>query len=94
MKLTLRPPYVYDIKGKKYLDTFAILVTSICGHDRPEVRKAVYEQMKKLEFFPNYVDSFTLPLIKLAKKLEEIPPIELISSLPCCTFTNDFLFQK
>lgn len=69
--------YIYDVEGKKYLDTFATLVTSICGHDRPEVREAVYEQMKKLEFFPNYVDSFTLPLIKLAKKLEEITPGDL-----------------
>ncbi|MBU0478504.1 aspartate aminotransferase family protein [bacterium] len=69
--------YVYDIEGRKYLDTFATLLTTICGHNRPEVRQAVTEQMKKLEFFPNYVDSFTLPLIKLAKKLAEITPGDL-----------------
>ncbi|MFH1615593.1 MAG: aspartate aminotransferase family protein [Planctomycetota bacterium] len=69
--------YVYDIQGKKYIDTFASLLTTICGHHRPEIKKAVVEQMDKLEFWPNYFDQFTLPLIELAKKLEEIMPGDL-----------------
>lgn len=69
--------YVYDINGKKYLDTFASLLTTICGHHRPEIKKAVLEQMDHLEFFPNYVDTFTIPLIKLAKKLSEVMPGDL-----------------
>jgi len=72
--------YVYDIEGKRYLDTFATLLTTICGHNRPEILEAVSEQMKKLEFFPNYVDAFTVPLIKLAKKLAEITPGDLAVS--------------
>ena len=66
--------YVYDIEGNRYLDTFASLLTTICGHHRPEIKKAVLEQMDQLEFFPNYVDTFTLPLIELARKLAEIMP--------------------
>lgn len=66
--------YVYDIEGNRYLDTFASLLTTICGHRRPEIKKAVLEQMDQLEFFPNYVDTFTLPLIELARKLAEIMP--------------------
>ena len=69
--------YIYDIEGNKYLDTFASLLTTICGHGREEVANAAYEQMKQLEFFPNFADTFTLPLIKLAKKLKEITPGEL-----------------
>jgi adenosylmethionine-8-amino-7-oxononanoate aminotransferase len=69
--------YVYDIEGKRYLDTFASLLTTICGHHRPEIKAAVLEQMDQLEFFPNYVDAFTVPLIQLAKKLEEIMPGDL-----------------
>ncbi len=69
--------YVYDIEGNCYLDTFASLLTTICGHNRSEIAKVVQEQMKQLEFFPNYVDTFTVPLIKLAKKLAEITPGDL-----------------
>ena len=69
--------YVYDIDGNRYLDTFASLLTTICGHHRPEIKAAVLEQMDHLEFFPNYVDTFTIPLIRLARKLAEIMPGEL-----------------
>jgi adenosylmethionine-8-amino-7-oxononanoate aminotransferase len=69
--------YVYDIEGNRYLDTFASLLTTICGHHRPEIKAAVLEQMDHLEFFPNYVDTFTVPLIELARKLAEIMPGDL-----------------
>ncbi|MGQ9554098.1 MAG: aminotransferase family protein [Anaerolineae bacterium] len=69
--------YVYDIDGNRYLDTFASLLTTICGHGRPEVGKAVQEQMSQLEFFPNYVDGFTIPAVQLAKKLAELAPGDL-----------------
>jgi len=69
--------YVYDIDGKKYFDSFATLLTTVCGHNRPEVTQAVKQQMELLEFFPNYVDAFTVPLIKLAEKLAGLMPGEL-----------------
>ena len=69
--------YVYDLDGKKYFDSFATLLTTICGHNRPEVTEAVKKQMELLEFFPNYVDAFTVPLIELAKKLAGLMPGEL-----------------
>jgi adenosylmethionine-8-amino-7-oxononanoate aminotransferase len=69
--------YVYDMDGKKYFDSFATLLTTVCGHNRPEVTKAVKEQMETLEFFPNYVDTFTVPLIKLAEKLAGLMPGDL-----------------
>jgi adenosylmethionine-8-amino-7-oxononanoate aminotransferase len=69
--------YVWDIDGHKYFDSFATLLTTLCGHVRPEVTAAVTEQMQRLEFFPNYVDAFTVPLIELARKLEELMPGDL-----------------
>ncbi len=69
--------YVYDINGRKYLDTFSSLITSICGHNRPEIKEAVIAQLDKIAFFPNYHDSFSVPLIQLAKKLSEIMPGDL-----------------
>jgi putrescine---pyruvate transaminase len=69
--------YVYDMDGKKYFDSFATLLTTTCGHNRPEVTRAVKEQMETLEFFPNYVDAFTVPLIELARKIAELAPGDL-----------------
>ncbi len=66
--------YVYDMDGKRYFDSFATLLTTVCGHNRPEVTEAVRRQMELLEFFPNYVDSFTVPLVELAEKLAVIMP--------------------
>ena len=76
--------YVYDIHGNKYLDTFGSLLTNICGHHSQEIKRAVMDQMNYLEFFPNYQDSFTVPLIKIAEKLAEIMPGDLDVSF----FTN------
>ena len=72
--------YVYDIHGNRYFDSFATLLTTVCGHCRDEVTRVVAEQMSRLEFFPNYVDAFTVPLIELARKLEQITPGELAVS--------------
>jgi len=69
--------YIEDIDGNRYLDSFASLLTTITGHSRIEIADAVYQQMKSLEFFPNYIDAFTIPAIKLAKKLSEIMPGDL-----------------
>ena len=69
--------YLYDIEGRRYLDTFASLLTTICGHHRPEVAAAIAAQLENLEFFPNYVDTFTVPLIQLARKVAEIMPGDL-----------------
>jgi len=69
--------YVYDVRGRRYFDSFATLLTTVCGHCRPEVTRAVTEQMNRLEFFPNYVDTFTVPLIALARKLAQIAPGDL-----------------
>lgn len=77
--------YLIDVNGKRYLDTFASLLTTICGHHRPEVAQAVQQQMEQLEFFPNYHDCCTVPVIKLAEKLAQIAP----GNLSVSYFVND-----
>ena len=72
--------YVYDLDGKKYFDSFATLLTTVCGHTRPEVTEAVHQQMETLEFFPNYGDAFTVPLVELARKLAQLMPGDLAVS--------------
>lgn len=69
--------YLFDAQGNKYLDTFASLLTTICGHHNTDIGNAVRAQLDELEFFPNYEDTFTVPVIKLAKKLSQIAPGDL-----------------
>ena len=69
--------FIWDVDGNRYFDSFATLLTTVCGHVRPEVTQAVKEQMELLEFFPNYVDAFTVPLIELARKLDDLMPGDL-----------------
>jgi adenosylmethionine-8-amino-7-oxononanoate aminotransferase len=72
--------YVYDLDGNKYFDSFATLLTTVCGHTRPEVTEVVHRQMQTLEFFPNYGDAFTVPLVELARKVADLMPGDLAVS--------------
>jgi putrescine aminotransferase len=72
--------YVYDVDGKRYFDSFATLLTTVCGHHRPEITAAVQRQMDLLEFFPNYEDAFTVPMVELARKLAQLLPGDLAVS--------------
>ena len=69
--------WLYDIHGRKILDTFSSLITTAVGHGRIEIGEAMLEQVKSLEFFPIYHDGFTVPQIKLAEKLAELAPGDL-----------------
>lgn len=66
--------YIYDIEGNKYLDTFGSLLTTICGHNNMYIIDAIYDQIKILDFFPNFGDHYCLPMVELSKKLEKITP--------------------
>ena len=77
--------YVYDSEGNRYLDTFASLLTTLCGHGRPEVIKAVNDQMEKLAFFPSGYDCIMEPTVRLAEKLADITPGDLSVTF----FVND-----
>jgi putrescine aminotransferase len=69
--------YIYDADGRRYLDTFASLLTTIVGHHRPEVHQAMLEQMRQIEFYPIYHDCLTPVVIELAKRLAYLAPGDL-----------------
>lgn len=41
--------YLFDDKGRRYLDAFGGIATVGCGHSHPEVVEAVVNQMKRLQ---------------------------------------------
>ena len=72
--------YVFDKKGKKYLDLVGGIACTPIGHGNKVVAKAVCEQVKKLNNISNLY--YTEPQIILAKKLVKL------SGLSKCFFCN------
>ena len=67
--------YLYDDKGKRYIDFSSQLVNVNVGHGRKEVTEAVRKQMEKLSYVspPFTTDSRGL----LGKKIADITPDNL-----------------
>lgn len=59
--------YVYDDKGKKYLDFYGGHAVCLLGHCNPKIVKAINSQSKKLIFYSNIFE--TEPASLLAEKL-------------------------
>jgi adenosylmethionine-8-amino-7-oxononanoate aminotransferase len=68
--------YVYDQKGKRYLDGLAGLFVSQIGHGRKEVAEAGAQQGSELAYFPLW--SYAHPrAIELAERLANLAPGDL-----------------
>jgi 4-aminobutyrate aminotransferase-like enzyme len=74
--------YLYDDKGKKYLDGFGAVVTISVGHCHPDIVKGVQEQNGTLQHITTLY--YTESLVNLAEKLASIMPGTLQKSF----FTN------
>uniref|UniRef100_A0A6V7QXZ7 4-aminobutyrate--pyruvate transaminase n=1 Tax=Ananas comosus var. bracteatus TaxID=296719 RepID=A0A6V7QXZ7_ANACO len=61
--------YVYDINGKKYLDSLAGLWCTALGGNEPRLVKAATEQLNKLPFYHSFWNRTTKPSLDLAKEL-------------------------
>jgi adenosylmethionine-8-amino-7-oxononanoate aminotransferase len=69
-------PYVYDDKGKRYLDGLAGLFVSMVGHGRTELADAAAKQASELAYFPLW--SYAHPsAVELAARLAELAPGDL-----------------
>jgi adenosylmethionine-8-amino-7-oxononanoate aminotransferase len=69
-------PYVYDQRGKRYLDGLAGLFVSQIGHGRAEVAEAAARQASELAYFPLW--SYAHPqAIALADRLAGMAPGDL-----------------
>jgi acetylornithine/N-succinyldiaminopimelate aminotransferase len=62
--------YLYDIRGKRYLDLVSGIACVAIGHSHPEFVEKVYSQLKKLVQVSNLY--YTIPQIILAEKLKKI----------------------
>ncbi len=68
--------YVYDAKGRRYLDALGGLFTSQLGHGRTEMAEAAAKQAKELAFFPLW--SYAHPnAIELAERVANYAPGDL-----------------
>jgi adenosylmethionine-8-amino-7-oxononanoate aminotransferase len=69
-------PYIWDAKGRRYLDGLAGLFVVQVGHGRVELAEAASKQAAELAFFP--VWSYAHPkAIELADRLAELTPGDL-----------------
>jgi hypothetical protein len=65
--------YIYDAKGKRYLDALAGLFVNQLGHGRTELAEAAAKQASELAFFPLW--SYAHPnAIELAARLADLAP--------------------
>jgi adenosylmethionine-8-amino-7-oxononanoate aminotransferase len=68
--------YVYDQRGKRYLDGISSLFTSQVGHGRSELAEAAKAQAETLAYFPLW--TYAHPnAINLAEKLSQLAPGDL-----------------
>ncbi|MBN1685844.1 MAG: aspartate aminotransferase family protein [Spirochaetales bacterium] len=67
--------YVYDDKGKEYIEGLAGLWCTSLGFGEEELVEAATAQMRKLPFYHTFAHKATNPSIDLAAKLKEIAPV-------------------
>ena len=67
--------YVWDDAGRRYFDASASLWYSNLGHGRPEITRAVTEQMEKLDAYNLFGGVANEPALKLASRLSELAPV-------------------
>jgi adenosylmethionine-8-amino-7-oxononanoate aminotransferase len=68
--------YLWDVRGKRYLDALSGLFTVQLGHGRHELAEAAAHQAETLEYFPIWGYGHP-PAIELAAKLAELAPGDL-----------------
>ena len=66
--------YMFNHKGKKYLDLIAGISVSNLGHSHPEVVQAVKEQAEKYMHLMVYGEFVESPQVRYAKSLTEFLP--------------------
>jgi adenosylmethionine-8-amino-7-oxononanoate aminotransferase len=68
--------YIYDAKGKRYLDGLAGLFVNQLGHGRADLAEAAANQAKELAFFPLW--SYAHPkAIELSERVADLAPGDL-----------------
>lgn len=60
---------IFDINGNKYLDCTASLWNVNVGHNRPEIKKAIVDQLDKLPYYNTFGNASNPPSIALSSLL-------------------------
>jgi putrescine---pyruvate transaminase len=68
--------WIWDKKGKKYLDATASLWYCFVGHGRKKLAEVAAKQMKKLEAYSTFGDYANEPALALAEKIASISTIK------------------
>lgn len=61
--------HVWDVDGRRYLDTVASLWNVNVGHNRPEVKQAIVDQLDKLSYWSTFQNTSNPPAIELSARL-------------------------
>jgi 4-aminobutyrate--pyruvate transaminase len=69
--------YVYDDKGKEYIEGLAGLWSVAVGFDEPRLVKAAADQMAKLPYYHTFSHKSHEPSVRLAEKIVEMTPENL-----------------
>jgi putrescine aminotransferase len=67
--------FVWDDRGRRYLDVPASLWYCNVGHGRHEIVDAVAGQMRQLEAYSNFGPFATRPTLELADRLHSLTPV-------------------
>ena len=65
--------YLYDTKGRKYVDGVSSLWVNVHGHGTRQIDRAISQQLKKIAH-STLLGLANVPSILLAKKLIEMAP--------------------
>jgi adenosylmethionine-8-amino-7-oxononanoate transaminase len=65
--------YLYDAKGKRYLDGVSSLWCNVHGHQVPEIDRAIEKQLRKIAH-STMLGASSEPAIRLAEKLVKLAP--------------------
>lgn len=76
--------YLFDIEGKRYIDSFACLANVNIGHGRQELADAAARQMSIHAYSSNYAGSTHRPAIELATRLAGLAPPPLKATYFTC----------
>ena len=63
---------IFDINGNKFLDCTASLWNVNVGHNRPEIKKAIVDQLDKLPYYNTFGNASNPPSIALSSLLMEM----------------------
>ena len=69
--------YVYDERGKEYIEGLAGLWCTSLGFGEEELAEAAARQMRELPYYHNFNHKAAKPVIELADKLKKLAPVPM-----------------